>query len=308
MPPADPCQRQWRSPRPLQLLAVLGVYRRGGADLCFRVGPDGQVIRAVHTPDGPATVEYRCAPSDAQVQVQAWGPGAQWALEQAPAAVGESDDPGGFVPRHPAVALAARRYPGWRVPASGLVIDALVPAIIEQRVTGKQAFGAQWRLVRRYGEPAPGPWGQGGLMVAPAAETWRAIPSWEWLKAQVDPARSGTVMRVCALAPSLQRLTRGPAPQAREALQTIAGVGRWTAAEVAQRALGDPDAVSFGDYHMARNIGWALVGRQLDDDAVAELLQPYAGHRYRVQRLLELAGPAHPRHGPRMSPPTHLPR
>ena len=86
------------------------------------------------------------------------------------------------------------------------------------------------------------------------------------------------------------------------------GIGVWTAAEVAQRALGDPDAVSYGDYHVAKNIGWALTGSEVDDDGLAELLEPYAGHRYRVQRLLELAGAYRPRRGPRMAPRTHLPR
>ena len=90
-------------------------------------------------------------------------------------------------------------------------------------------------------------------------------------------------------------------------MRSVPGVGVWTSAEVRQRAHGDPDAVSFGDYHVARSIGWALVGEQLDDDALAELLEPYRGHRYRVQRLLELAGARHPRHGPRMPPRTHLP-
>ena len=81
----------------------------------------------------------------------------------------------------------------------------------------------------------------------------------------------------------------------------------WIAAEVRHSALGDPDAVSFGDYHVARDIGWALTGSEVDDDGLAELLEPYARHRYRVQGLLKLAGAGRPRHGPRMAVPTHLP-
>ncbi len=302
-------ERRWRSPRPLQLAAVLGVFRRGAGDPTYAAGFDGEIALARHTPQGPATIELSCRPRQAEVLARAWGPGASWAAEQAPALVGDSDDWSGFQAHHRPVALAVTRFPGWRVPRSGLVLDALVPAIIEQKVTGKEAFGAQRRLVRRYGEPAPGPWGQRGLMVAPSAQRWRAVPSWEWLKASVDPRRSATVQQVCRLAPALERIaTLGPGEPARAALRTIPGVGVWTAAEVAQRALGDPDAVSFGDYHVARSIGWALVGVELDDDALAQLLEPYAGHRYRVQRLLELSGAAHPRRGPRMTLPTHLPR
>jgi 3-methyladenine DNA glycosylase/8-oxoguanine DNA glycosylase len=90
-------------------------------------------------------------------------------------------------------------------------------------------------------------------------------------------------------------------------LRSLPGIGVWTAAEVAQRALGDADAVSFGDYHVAKDIGWALTGRPVDDAGLAELLEPYAGHRYRVQHLLGLAGHRRPRRGPRMPPRTHLP-
>ena len=90
-------------------------------------------------------------------------------------------------------------------------------------------------------------------------------------------------------------------------LVSIPGVGVWTAAETAHRALGDADAVSFGDYHVAANIGWALTGRPVDDDGLVELLRPYAGQRYRVQRLLELSGALRPRRGPRMAPRRHLP-
>ena len=98
-----------------------------------------------------------------------------------------------------------------------------------------------------------------------------------------------------------------PVEAARARLQALPGVGRWTWAEVAQRALGLADEVSFGDYHVAKNIGWVLTGTPVDDEGLAELLQPYAGHRYRVQRLLELAGAFRPRRGPRMAPRTHLP-
>ncbi len=306
--PEHALERSWRSARPLQLGATLAAFRRGGGDPCFEMGASGAITRAMRTPTGPASVEFTCVPRDSQITARAWGPGAQWALDQAPNLLGEHDDPAGFVPLHAPLAQAARRFAGWRVPRGGLVLDVLVPAIIEQKVTGQEAFAGRARLVRRFGERAPGPPGERGLLVPPDAAGWRGIPSWEWLRAPVDPARSGTVQRVCRVADSLERLTGRSPAEARAALQSVPGVGRWTAAEVAQRAWGDADAVSFGDYHVARSIGWTLVRCELDDDGLAELLEPYAGHRYRVQRLLELAGHGHPRRGPRMAPRTHLPR
>jgi 3-methyladenine DNA glycosylase/8-oxoguanine DNA glycosylase len=134
------------------------------------------------------------------------------------------------------------------------------------------------------------------------------VPSWEWLRASVDGKRSAAAVRAARSAGRLEECTAMAHADAHRRLRAIPGIGVWTAAEVAQRALGDPDAVSFGDYHVARNIGWALTGVEVDDDGLAELLEPWAGHRYRVQRLLELAVAIRPRRGPRMAPRTHLPR
>ena len=305
---ATPLERSWHSARPVQLAAILGVFRRGVGDPTYRSDLDGSVTRCVRSPDGPVTVRLQARPKDSDITVLAWGPGASWALEHAPEWVGESDDLDGFVAHHPLVALAARRFPGWRVPRSGLVLDALIPAVIEQKVTGQEAFRGYCALVRRYGEVAPGPAGVAGMRVPPGADGWRRIPSWGYLTASIDASRSDTIQRVCRVADTLARITDLPGDVARARLQTVPGVGRWTAAEVAHRALGDPDAVSFGDYHVAKNIGWALTGAEVDDDVLAELLEPYAGHRYRVQRLLELAGHQRPRRGARMAPRTHLPR
>ena len=83
-------------------------------------------------------------------------------------------------------------------------------------------------------------------------------------------------------------------------LRSLPGIGLWTSAEIRQRAAGDPDAVSIGDYHLPRAVGWTLAGRITDDAGMLELLAPYAGHRYRVTRLIELSGGHPPRRGPRM--------
>ncbi|NBQ43458.1 MAG: DNA-3-methyladenine glycosylase 2 family protein, partial [Mycobacteriaceae bacterium] len=84
-------------------------------------------------------------------------------------------------------------------------------------------------------------------------------------------------------------------------LTSLPGVGVWTAAETAQRALGDTDALSVGDYHLSAMVGWTLLGRPVDDDAMVELLEPMRPHRYRAVRLLEVSGLARlPRRGPRL--------
>lgn len=304
---SPPVTRRWRPGREVALAAVLSSLRRGAGDPTLQADGGRGWWLGLRTPDGPATLLLRAAAPTAEVVAQAWGPGAAWAVESVPALLGAGDDDSGFVSHHPRVATARRRHPGWRVPRSGLVLQALVPSVIEQKVTGQEAFGGYRRLVRRFGEPAPGPGAARGLRVAPDPAGWARIPSWEWLCAGVDASRSGTAVRCAQRSGRVQECASLPGPQARARLTSISGVGVWTAAEVAQRALGDADAVSFGDYHVARNIGWALTGEELDDAGLAELLEPYAGHRYRVQRLLELDKAVRPRRGPRMAPRRHLP-
>ena len=305
--PSAPLVRVVRTTRPVPLGAVLSVFRRGAGDPTSHRDSAGWWF-AWRAPTGPVTLRLEArAPVAQEVTASAWGSGAAWVLEQVPALLGEHDDAAGFETHHRPVAEAHRAFAGWRVPRSGLVVQALVASIIEQKVTGKEAFAGYRRLVRRFGEPAPGPVGSLRLVVPPDAAGWGGIPSWEWLAAGVDPQRSRTVVRAVGHAGRLDDAAEMPADAARARVQALPGVGRWTWAEVAQRALGLPDEVSFGDYHVAKDIGWALTGAPVDDDGLAELLEPYAGHRYRVQRLLELAGASRQRRGPRMAPRTHLP-
>ncbi|HET7305621.1 MAG TPA: DNA-3-methyladenine glycosylase 2 family protein [Segeticoccus sp.] len=299
--------RHWRPARPLDVAATWGRLRRGGGDPTWREPGDGRIWWGMRTPHGPATLALAVDRGGGTVDARAWGEAAGWVLDRLPEMLGEGDDPGGFVPRHPLVAEAVRRFPGWRVPRTGMVMSALVPTVVEQRVTGAEAFGAWRRLVRRFGTRAPGPTGELDLWVAPSAQEWARVPSWEWRTVGVEGARSDTVVRACRYAGRLEQCAALTHEEAHRRLRGIPGVGVWTAAEVRQRALGDPDAVSFGDYHVAKDVGWALVGHEVDDAGMAELLEPWAGHRYRVQRLLELVGAHRPRRGPRMALPTHLP-
>ena len=285
---------------------TLSVLRKGPADPTYRIDPDGTIWRGVRTPEGPATLRLVARPALGEVHATAWGPGTDWMLDSVPTLLGAADDPTGFEPRHPVLARAHRLRPHWRVCRTGLVMEALAPAIIEQKVTGQEAFGGFRRLVHRFGERAPGAGAERGVWLQPSAEALRMIPSWEWLRLPVDPARSRTVVQAARLAGSLERTVGLPAAEVDDRLRTVPGIGVWTSAEVRFRAHGDADAVSFGDYHIAKNVGWALTGAEVDDDGLAELLEPYRPHRYRVQRLVELSGLSRPRRGPRMAPRRHL--
>ncbi|GAB3686234.1 DNA-3-methyladenine glycosylase family protein [Angustibacter aerolatus] len=306
---APDAETVWRPGRPVGVHVTLATLRRSARDPAYRHDRvSGVVWRATRTPLGPATVRLEPRAVEAAVAAQAWGPGAGWVIESVPAMLGAHDDDSGFEPRHDLVGTAWRAAAGWRVPRTGLVIESLAPACVEQLVTGQEAFAGWVAIVRRHGEPAPGPGALMGMRVPPSAQTLTRIPSWEWLQASIDGKRSAAVVRSAQVAGRLEATIGMPHAEAERRLTAVPGVGTWTAAEVRQRAHGDPDAVSFGDYHVAKNITWALTGQVQDDDALLELLEPYAGHRYRVQRLLELAGVRRPRRGPRMAPRTHLPR
>ncbi|KGM14697.1 hypothetical protein N867_17415, partial [Actinotalea fermentans ATCC 43279 = JCM 9966 = DSM 3133] len=217
--------------------------------------------------------------------------------------VGADDDAASFAPPPGPVREAWRRTPGLRLTRSGRVLEALVPAVLEQRVVTKSAWAAWEWLLRRHGEPAPGPTSgemPSGMRVPPSAEVWAAVPVWDFHRAGVDPARARTVVGCARLAAQLERTVTLDPAEAMRRLTAVPGVGQWTAAHVAQRAWGDPDVVTLGDFHLPAQVGWALAGHAVDDDGMLELLEPYRGHRQRaVRHLLAAGGWRVPRRAPR---------
>lgn len=289
---------------PVDLLRTLGPLRRGPRDPAFCRTTDGAVWRTTLMPSGPATLRLaQRGPCD--VQVTAWGDGADDALAHVPGLVGALDDASGFSPPPGPVREAARRSAAVRLTRTGRVMEALVPAILEQRVITRTAQEA-WRwLLRAHGSPAPGP-APDGMRVPPSAQGWADVPVWDFHRAGVDPRRARTVVAAARLAHRLDEAATMPPAAALARLQAVPGVGAWTAAETAQRAFGDPDAVSVGDYHLPGQIGWALTGAKVDDAAMLELLAPYRGHRHRaVRHLLHAGVDRAPRRGPRLSVQDH---
>lgn len=290
--------RSWRPGWPVDLDLVLQPLTRGPNDpVARRTAPQAWWLtgRAV---SGPAALAVRR--TGGEVLGEAWGPGAAELLDRLPRLLGDDDDPTGFTPQERTVVAVQWRRHGhrWRVPATGFVRATAVQAVLEQKVTGIEARRAWFRLCADHGEPAPGP-APDGMRVAPDRDALAAVPSWWWRSNGVDHTHAATVQRLARV-----RLDDGPGGRAR--LAATPGVGPWTLAEVGFRALGDADAVSVGDYHLANVVGYALSGRaRSSDEQLLELLAPYAGHRHRAVRMIELSGIAPPRFGPRISLPTH---
>ena len=281
---------------PIDLAMTLAPLRHGLGDRTIRLQRQ-EAWLAARTTEGPATLHVQ-ATGDAAVSLRAWGKGAAAMLDAVPDLLGESDEPDALVAHHPLIRQLQRRHAGLRLPRTRRVFDALVPSVLEQKVTGTEAFRAYAALIRRYGEPAPGP---GDLLLLPTAATLAALPYHAFHPLGLERRRAEVVRRAAARGTWLD--ASADAAEAHRRMTSLPGIGPWTAAEVVRSAFGDPDAVSIGDYHLPNIVAWALAGEPRGTDArMLELLEPYRGQRGHVQRLLEVGRITAPRYGPRMAP------
>jgi 3-methyladenine DNA glycosylase/8-oxoguanine DNA glycosylase len=262
-----------------------------------------RLLRATRTPEGPATVSYRSVPGRSSIEVEAWGPGAAWALDQAPALLGAGDDPSGFaalVADHPLLRRLHRAHPGLRLGRTDRVVEAALAAVCAQKVTGLEAARTWRALVGRFGDPAPGPH---RLRLPPDPARLAGAGYFDLHRLGLERRRAETVLAVARAAADLEPGPGGDPEPACRRLRAITGVGIWTENGVRQTAFGDADAVGFGDYHLPNLVSWALAGeRQGSDERMAELLAPFPGHRGRVVFLLIRGRLAPPRRGPRLAP------
>jgi len=265
----------------------------------MRTADDG-LWRTTTTADGPASVRIRVGAGE--VRIAAWGAGALRAGTAVPEWLGAADRPEEFRPGdHPVVRDLHRRAGAIRLSRTSRTWDALVPAVLEQKVTTVEANRVWRELLRLAGEPAPGP-APAGMRVPPSAQRVLDVTDWQWHGCGLDGARRRALRAVATVASRLEPEACGDSATMQRRLCSIPGIGVWTAAEVVQRALGDPDTVSVGDFHLKNLVGWSLAGRKTDDTGMLELLEPWRGHRQRVVRLLWFGGSMPPRRGPRNAP------
>lgn len=280
--------------------AILGALKRiDGPDPTFR-RIDGRWWRSSRTPDGPASVVIE-ADGDG-VTFRGYGPGGERELARAEAWLGCDDDPSAFTCDHPALTEVLRGRPELRFGRTGELVDALVPTVIGQRVTGKGAFRSYRALVHRFGGPAPGP--VEDLWLPPDPARLAEEPYYAFHPIGVERVRATTLLEICRRRGRIEALAAEPVEVAREKLRTLRGVGPWTTDVVLVASHGDPDAVPVGDAHLPDVVAWVLAGEPRGDDArMLELLAPWAGHRARVLRLIAATGRAPPKYGPRADVP-----
>lgn len=278
----------------IDLAATLAPLRCGASDPSFLLS-DAGVWWATRTSEGPATVRF--ARSGPRVEARAWGPGRDVVLARAGATVGLLDRAEAFRPEHPALDDLRRRFRGLRLGHPGTVFETLVRAVVEQRVTSAQAKRSYRRLVATHGEPAPGPV---SLLVPPAPERLATLPYYEFHPLGIERRRADTIRRAAALAPRLEEAATLDRAAARRRLSAVAGIGRWTLGHVMRTALGDPDAVIVGDFHMPNLVAWFLASEpRATDGRMLQLLEPWRGQRGRVMLLIARSGVRPPKFAPR---------
>ncbi len=266
------------------------------------VGSKG-IVMSSRTPDGPGTIRIRPTgrrpeATASEFQAEAWGAGSSWLLDRSAALIGAEDDLTGFASKHDALDRAIRRNPGFRIGRTERVFDAVVSLILGQKVQAKLAQESLRKLKWFHGERAPGPF---KTWLLPTPEAIAALPYHEWHRINVERKRARIIRTAASRASRLEECVDMSRVEAAKRLQAFPGIGPWTSAGVMMTALGDPDAVLVGDYHLKNTVCWHLAGEERGtDERMLELLEPYPGHRGRVAMLLKLAGSA-PKRGPRLS-------
>jgi 3-methyladenine DNA glycosylase/8-oxoguanine DNA glycosylase len=279
-PPPDE-EREIRLPRPYDFDASLRFVPFGLYDPTCRRGP-GVLWRADRAPTGPVTLALTRIRGGARATV--WGPGAGWAIARVDALLGLQDDPSAFAPPPGPLATLARRGRGLHLVCVPRVFDVLCQFVLQQRVSFRDAARAHHHLVRRLGEPAPGP---PGLLLPLTPRHWRQLSSEDSRRAGIDGQRAGRLRAAAREARSIDATFGREPAAARAALERIPGCGPWTVEMVMGFALGDADAVPVGDLHLPSLVAHALVGEPRADDArMLSLLEPHRGHRFRLIRLL----------------------
>jgi 3-methyladenine DNA glycosylase/8-oxoguanine DNA glycosylase len=276
-------------------LKPIGVYSR---DPTTRWASNS-FAKAVLTPDGPGTMLLRWD-GHGSTTAEAWGSGASWLLDRAPHWVGLRDDLEGFDPTiHPRIADLARRHPGIRLAAAGVIWQELLLVLLGQRVTTEEAVKSWARMAYAWGEPAPGPL---ELRLPPTPSAVSAASYVDLHRFNVERRRADAILLAARRANRLEEAATMPAAEARVRLSALPGLGPWTATSVITSSHGDPDTIVLRDYGLPTMVNHAFTGdaRRLPadeggDEIMCRHLAPWTGHRQRIVRLLFTAGVSAPR-------------
>ena len=253
--------------------------------------------RAMRAPDGPPMViELEPDPTEPVVTLRVSGVGDDVPLlasvVQASRRLFDLDaDPEAIddaLAEDPALRAVVRSAPGTRLPGTTDSFELAVRAIVGQQVSVAGARTTLGRIAERVGEPLPAHDGS-IVRLFPTAERLAEAPRTAFA---MPRARADAIVSLArAVAAGELDLSGTAEPEATiERLRAIAGVGEWTAAYVAMRALRDPDAFPDGDLGVRH--GFETLG--LDPGAIrahAERWRPWrayaAMHLWHLERRVD---------------------
>jgi AraC family transcriptional regulator, regulatory protein of adaptative response / DNA-3-methyladenine glycosylase II len=191
--------------------------------------------------------------------------------------------------KDPRLAPCDAALPGVRVPGAWDGFELAIRAILGQQISVKGATTIAGRIAARFGEPlhapppAPASAGDDGFAAAGLTHLFpspAALAEADLSAVGLPRARAETIRRLAAAARDGALALDAPSEDPARQLTTLPGIGPWTAAYVAMRAHGEPDAFPGGDLVLRKALG-GLPPRELEQRA--EAFRPWRA--YAAMRL-----------------------
>lgn len=267
-------------------------FRFGTIDPSVRITPDAAVM-ATHTLLGPAWVA-----TDLAGRVSMGGPGAAVAEQRRPDPAGLRDDFQSLSPAHLVIDRLQHRFAPVRIGSSSDVYKASLTATLGQRITAAEAVNQWARICRAFSDSIDTPFGP--LLAPPDPVRFAGMFPHQLHALGIEESRARTLIGIAKVFARPGTHQIDPTMALSRIRMEVPRFGPWTQALVEAEALGNPDAVAVGDFHLKNVVAHALCGkpRGTDDEMIAAL-HPYAGQRGRVLMWLGLGGIVAPKFGPR---------
>ena len=282
-------------PEPYDLAGTIWLAGMGSRDPTFHFSQTHASL-AFHTPEGPCSVlAERTDVGDLALSVECIGPGRHFLEPRLEKLFGLHDQPGQFQPEG-RLGRLVRERPGLHLPTLPVVFGRLVQIVLQQLVVWSDALRGWLELTKRYGEVAP----CGELRLGPTPARLAELGYYDIVDCGVMPKQARLILQLAREAKRIERLAAESPEALANYLRSIRGIGEWTVGHLMGTTLGDADAILPGDYGLPHSVAWALIGKERsDDEEMLRLLEPYAGHRFRVVNLVWQSGIEAPRRGPK---------
>lgn len=281
-------------PKPFSLRQTLRLSTLGGRDPASRLTPQTAEL-CWNSPAGP--VSLRAQHREDHLGIDLWGPGANWLQPKVSSALGLNDSLEGFTPTGSVLQLV-QRLPGTYLPRLPVLFDRLIQTVLQQLVSWDDAVLGWRSFVRTFGQPAPGPV---ELRLPPTPDRLNSLAYFDLVACGILPRQARLILQLAREERRLERLAEDSPARCVQRLRSIPGIGPWTIQYLRGTALGEPDAVLVGDYALPHAVAWHFRQKpRSSDEEMLELLEPWKGHRFRVQHLLLQSGITAPRRGSKM--------